>query len=644
MIRLFAGLLLILVVLPVAGQDSLFPEPVFENGKEGYACYRIPAIVQSPDGRLLAFCEARKTGCDDFGQVDIVMKESRNHGKSWSSLQAIATNGTVKAGNPVPVWDLLDPRYPKGRLFLFYNTASESEWSIRSGRGVTEIWFQTSADLGKSWSKPQNITLQVHHPNQPDYRQEYQDPKDWRTNALGPGHGLQLIHSPYRGRLFIPANHSAGEPQDSFADYHAYGFYSDDHGKTFHQSEEVTDPGSNESIATEWTDGTVILNTRQQTGRQRQRLISISHDGGAHWDTSYYDAYLPDPVCQASTLFFAGEKEKALLLSNPQSVSGRNNLVLKASLDGGAHWTESRVVWSGNAAYSDLVQLNPRDVGILFEQGNQGGIFFTKVSWTWLKEGRNAALLEWIKPAKSAVEDRLSLAAPQINPPNSFFQGRMFLEIKNGLPGNRYYYTEDGSEPDEHAHRYYQPIEVKASTVLKIKAFNDSYLPSPVVTRTYFKSHDLAALEEVSLEEAPSPTYPGQGATTLQDRTLGSNNFGDGSWLGFEGNDCILYFRYNRPVTLSKLTVSCLNAAASWILPAEKIEVYTSADGKRFDFWDEVFPQVSGNDGTVFTTMELTGRKERFLKVVIKNSAVLPEGHPGAGQPAWLFVDEVVVE
>lgn len=644
MIRLQTGLLLILVVTLLPGQEQPELKPVFINGNDGYACFRIPAIVKAPNGRVLAFCEARKSGCDDFGKVDIVLKESRDQGKTWSGLTVVAANGSAKAGNPAPVWDLLDPRYPAGRLFLFYNTANASEWEIRSGKGVTEVWCQTSVDLGKSWSEPVNITMQVHHPYQPGYRDDYQDPLDWRTNALGPGHALQLIHKPYRGRLFVPANHSAGEPRDSFLDYHAYGFYSDDHGLSFHLSGEVNEPGSNESIATEWTDGTILLNTRQQSGSTHERLVSTSNDGGAHWDTSYYDAYLPDPVCQASTFLFSGKEGHALLFCNPQSTSGRRNLVLKASLDGGRHWSESRAVWPGDAAYSDLVQLNSGDIGILFEQGNKGGIYFTSVSWQWVKGGKNAPVLEWVKPHRPPGEDRIALAAPQVSPANTFFQDRIFMEIKGGVSGTRYYYTDDGSVPDEHAQRYYQPLEIKASKEFKIKAFHDQYNSSPTVTRSYYKIKELPALDQVTLEMQPSPQYGGQGVATLLDHQLGTGDISDGTWIGFEGNDCVLTFQYNRPVVLSQLMVSCLNAPGRWILPASGIEVYTSTDGHRFDYWDESTPEGTSGEGNIMTRIELTGRRERYLKVVIKNAGILPAGHPGAGKPAWLFVDEVVVE
>ena len=113
---------------------------VFANGQEGYRCYRIPAIVAAPDGTLLAFAEGRKDNCGDFGNVDIVLKTSTDNGRTWSPLRVVADFGTNQAGNPAPVFDLLDPDFPKGRLLLSYNTGTAGEREVREGRAIREVW------------------------------------------------------------------------------------------------------------------------------------------------------------------------------------------------------------------------------------------------------------------------------------------------------------------------------------------------------------------------------------------------------------------------------------------------------------------------------------------------------------------------
>ena len=94
---------------------------VYTSGTEGHKSYRIPAIIQSPNGDLLAFAEGRVKGSGDFGDINIVLKRSADKGKTWSPLETIVNFDSLQAGNPAPVVDLTDPKYPKGRIFLFYN-------------------------------------------------------------------------------------------------------------------------------------------------------------------------------------------------------------------------------------------------------------------------------------------------------------------------------------------------------------------------------------------------------------------------------------------------------------------------------------------------------------------------------------------
>ena len=74
--------------------------PVFQSGTDGYVSYRIPAIIKSTNGTLLAFCEGRVRHAGDFGNIDIVMKESRDKGKTWSPLRVIVDADSLQAGNP----------------------------------------------------------------------------------------------------------------------------------------------------------------------------------------------------------------------------------------------------------------------------------------------------------------------------------------------------------------------------------------------------------------------------------------------------------------------------------------------------------------------------------------------------------------
>jgi len=362
---------------------------VFKSGAEGYRSFRIPSIIKAPNGDLLAFAEGRVNGEDDFGNIQIVLKRSADGGKTWSLLQVAASNDTLQAGNPAPVVDRADSAYPKGRLFLFYNTGNASENMVRKGRGLREVWYKTSTDNGLTWSAPVNITLQVHKPRQPRVNSAYNFNEDWRSYANTPGHAIQLTSGKYKGRIYVAANHSAGEPQKHYADGRAFGYYTDDHGKTFKLSAEINMPGSNESMAVELAGNKLMMNIRNQLGNIKQRIIAVSSNGGQTWDASYFDPHLPDPICQGSILNVGKSKGKAILaVCNNADTLHRDNLTLRISFDEGKTWKRNYVVAKSPigyrgafSAYSDMAAVDKKHIGILYEKDNYKKIVFTQYGW-----------------------------------------------------------------------------------------------------------------------------------------------------------------------------------------------------------------------------------------------------------------------
>lgn len=361
-------LLLIVVFAAVAvGQETV----AFQSGVDGNASYRIPAIVKLRSGKLLAFAEGRKDHAGDFGDVNIVLRTSVDQGRTWSTIQDIVDNGELQAGNPAPVVDLLDKRYPKGRIFLFYNTGDNTEGEVRKGKGKREVWYITSTDEGRTWSDAVNITSQVKR-------------TDWRAYANTPGHAVQITSGKHKGRIFVPINYSKGEPQKDFLDYMAAGFFTDDHGKTFKISDDIGVKGSNESTAAELPNGGLLLNARNQRGDQKLRIAARSGDGGATWESVGIDKNLPDPICQGSLLNLGS---KTLAFSNNADPERRDKLTLRISFDAGLTWAKSILIdaaatpTDSYTAYSDIVVIDKRRIGILYEKDDYKKIVFKIIKW-----------------------------------------------------------------------------------------------------------------------------------------------------------------------------------------------------------------------------------------------------------------------
>ncbi|MCA6514309.1 MAG: exo-alpha-sialidase [Chitinophagaceae bacterium] len=363
-------LLLLLAILPLLTSAQTDHVVVFRSGESGYHTFRIPAIIRADNGDLLAFCEGRKNGSGDFGNIDIVMRRSADGGKQWGELQVVAEFNDLQAGNPAPIIDLLNPDHP-GRVWLFYNTGNCTEQQMRERMGLKETWYRVSDDHGINWLPPVNITTQVHK-----HSGNSSLPGDWRSYANTPGHALQIMNGPFKGRLVVAANHSSGPPQGRFRDYRAHAFFSDDFGRTFQLSPDVEYPGSNESMAAELGNGGILLNSRNQSGDQKFRLISRSRDAGSSWDTTYFEKNLIDPVNQGSVLTLGYSGKNAIIAhSHAQDSTRRNNLMLHISRDDGRSWKPYMVIDQAlegaskdYTAYSDLVVFQTNRLGVLFER------------------------------------------------------------------------------------------------------------------------------------------------------------------------------------------------------------------------------------------------------------------------------------
>lgn len=364
---------------------------VFESSKEGYAIFRIPSIIQLPNKKIFAFAEGRVNGGADFGNIKIVLKTSKDQGKTWSPLKVVASYDHWQVGNAAPVVDLLDPAYPNGKIYLFYNTGNVSEHDLRLGKGIREVWFISSIDQGETWSKPTNITSQVHYPNGTMEGRKYSNDQDWRTYANTPGHAIQCMEGKYKGRLYIPANHSVGMPKANFKDYYAHGYFTDDHGKTFKISASLNIAGSNEATAAFISKDGLYMNVRNQPGDIRSRIVAYSSNGGETFDTAMYDTHLIDPVCEGAVLNLGKRRNKTILaFVNASDSTDRNNLTLKISFDEGRSWPIQQLIDGSQqtvkakkdyTAYADLIKLSRKKVGVFYEKENYAKMVFKQVKW-----------------------------------------------------------------------------------------------------------------------------------------------------------------------------------------------------------------------------------------------------------------------
>ncbi len=396
---------------------------LFVAGKGGYHTYRIPALVTTTKGTLLAFCEGRKNGRGDSGAIDLLLRRSADGGTTWSPQQVVWHDGPNTCGNPCAV---VDQQTGTIWLLLTWNRGDDRESRIiaQTSKDTRRVFVTSSHDEGLTWRPPQEITAEV-------------KPKDWTWYATGPGNGIQLSRGPHRGRLVVPCDHVTGEKgtgtffglHGGAAGQHANGrkmsqspahaayahvILSDDHGKTWRLGGSAPQSGSDESAVVELNDGRLMLNMRTYD-RARLRKVCLSRDGGATWQGGYDDPALVDPPCQGSILRYtwtqkgtvpflrhpaakigtvpAGPGGKSRILFANPAARKRQNMTVRLSYDEGKTWPVARSLYAGPAAYGCMTTLPDGGIAIAFETGAKGPrerITLARFSLAWLSGGRDA--------------------------------------------------------------------------------------------------------------------------------------------------------------------------------------------------------------------------------------------------------------
>ncbi|MHC3468914.1 exo-alpha-sialidase [Streptomyces sp. 7R007] len=358
---------------------------LFKAGQDpGYACFRIPAVVRSAHGTLLAFAEGRVLNCGDAADIDIVLKRSEDGGRTWGPLQVVNDGGGDTHGNPAPVVDR-----ETGRVLLAetYNTGRTDSGSCTVPCDRTPH-LQYSDDDGLTWSKPRDLSAEIL-------------PANWNSwYATGPVHGIQLTRGAHAGRLLFGVNTETWDGTRVTAN-HAALIVSDDGGDHWRagatDSWPIAADGTfrqkpSEVTLAERADGSVLVSGREQDGTDLgHRTQAVSADGGDTFAAPFRD--LPDlyaPQVQGALLSL-GDR---LLLSCPGDPDRRRTMMIRSSYDGGTTWdsvdrgTVVTTDWSG---YSDLVAVDDDTVGLLYEGGAvdaRDEIRFARFTEDWLRPRR----------------------------------------------------------------------------------------------------------------------------------------------------------------------------------------------------------------------------------------------------------------
>ena len=209
------------------------------------------------------------------------------------------------------------------------------------------------------------------------------------------------------------------------------------------------------------------------------------------------------------------------------------------------------------------------------------------------------------------------------------------------------YYTTDGSRPTRGSEVYTSPVALDRSATVRAVVFDQ--WGEPYYSQRYVLLHGALGAR-VTLGSQPSTyreAYRAGGDGALTDGLLGSDeDYADGHWQGFQGCDLDAALDLGSSQKVETLTMRFLQLTRDWILSPQTVEVYTSRNGRSWQLahTQHFEPDFRTQQPTVVTLrLRNLGLNTRHIRVVARNAGPLPSWHPSAGQPSYLFCDEIVV-
>lgn len=345
---------------------------VRQGGQERVHTYRIPGLVTTNEGTLIAAYDIRYDNASDLqGDIDVGINRSTDGGQTWEEMQVIMDMGEW-GGLPEEQNGIGDPSIlvddETGTIWVAalwtHGMPGERAWTA-SGPGLEpeetgQFMLVKSEDDGQTWSDPINITKQIKDP-------------DWQLLLQGPGKGITMDD----GTLVFPAQFKDEEGMP-----YATIIYSQDQGESWSIGSGAKS-NTTEAQVVQLSDGSLMLNMRDNRGGARS--VYTTDDLGVSWQKHPTSrSALIEPVSMASLIAFpCPENEsgrRCLLFSNPNSTESRRKMTIKMSTDDGMSWPEQQQLLlneNQGYGYSCLTPVDKRTVGILYE--GAGDLYFQKV-------------------------------------------------------------------------------------------------------------------------------------------------------------------------------------------------------------------------------------------------------------------------
>ena len=235
-------------------------------------------------------------------------------------------------------------------------------------------------------------------------------------------------------------------------------------------------------------------------------------------------------------------------------------------------------------------------------------------------------------------------APPEVRfePEGCAFSDSINFKLASDTKNVTFFYTLDGSIPDGNSLRYTGDILLNKTTTVTAIAISANGKKSIPIKANYNK-----AKYSIKLKTIYSPKYTGGGNYALVDGVFGSTNFNDGRWQGYHGSDINIIIDLGEVKRIKNITARFLHNINAYIFLPKDVEFSVSNDGDNFVMMNKLINDTPQNDNNLFIkTFEYKPENisGRFIHFKAANIGTCPPWHPGAGDKAWLFADEITVE
>lgn len=247
---------------------------------------------------------------------------------------------------------------------------------------------------------------------------------------------------------------------------------------------------------------------------------------------------------------------------------------------------------------------------------------------------------------KSSGEDiKIKLSPPSIDNENFLIEKGEVIKLRHYVKNAKIIYTTDGTAPDSvHGNIYTNPFTIQSSTDVKAIAMKEGWYASDVVSFSLFEKG--VSPDECTLLSLPNEKYRGKDSLTFLDGKRGAiSNISDPNWIGYR-TPMKLLFAYKEPKVVRKISICYGVQVQAYILPPTSISIWGSNDNKTFQLLSRQYPDPIDKTKLNYVNSEvahitLKGEAFRYIKIEADNLQRLPLWHPGKGEKAWLFVDEI---